>query len=243
MEVVDKQDRNILGEGRNRGVGFAFCKLKDDVFTTVMPISPCKDYLNDLIFVENTKLEIGTVHGFNYKVTKCLNEDSYSYMIAKVCPIHSCGNHSTFDEEEKALISNYKGVQTILNYFEDKLELKDKTITDLIDNNLIFHVPDWWCKEGWRISFYTLIIRIAIFYDSKITIEDFFKTYKDVRKDSDSFILSGVLDKFYKIIELKKTNKLDKIDCPTYKKEVKENPVKYGSTIHNAGICSVKIKE
>ena len=41
LKFVDKQDRKRLNEGRNHGFGGAFCKKKDDVIETVMPLSAC----------------------------------------------------------------------------------------------------------------------------------------------------------------------------------------------------------
>lgn len=240
MKIIDEQNRSVLFEGRTHGVGFAFAKLDKNTFTTVMPISPCKDYLNDVVFVENTGKEIGIVYGFNYKISNCINKNTYSYLITKVMmPNKSNIKHFSFDEEELALLTNWKNIQLVMNYFEDLLDIEYKTETKLIDKYLILYIPDWWCKEPWRISFYTLIVRNAIYYNGKEKIEDFFKNHK---KD-DYFILTGLLDKIKKIAKLKKKNELNKINYPVYNKEVQENPQGYKVTIHNAGICSVTINE
>ena len=53
IQIINKQCRSKLCEGRSYQMGFAFLKkLDNNTFETVQPISPCKDYLNDVIFLK-----------------------------------------------------------------------------------------------------------------------------------------------------------------------------------------------
>ncbi len=238
MKIVDNQNRKVLNEGRSEGVGFAFAKLKDDTFETVMPISPCKDYLNDVVYVENTGKEIGMVYGFDYKVTNCINKNDYSYLIAKVMGNKYSEREHVFQKEEKALIKNHENIKLLLNYFEDLLEIKDKSKVEVIDNMLVLYVSEWWCEEPWRISFYTLMMRNALNYDGK---EDVIKFLTSI-KGEDGYMLPTAIKTIQQISELKKKNKLKDILYPLYDKELKKDSPFLKTTVHNAGIMSVKFK-
>lgn len=58
--IVDNCSRAKLGEGR--AVGMAFAMLKETAnnkYETISPFSPCKDYLNDVIYTEHTGITMG----------------------------------------------------------------------------------------------------------------------------------------------------------------------------------------
>jgi len=52
MQIDVLHKRNNLAEGRNFGMGFGFLKkLSNTKYKTIMPISPCKDYINDVLYL------------------------------------------------------------------------------------------------------------------------------------------------------------------------------------------------
>ena len=58
--IVDNCPRDPLGEGRS--VGMAFAALKEtniNHYETISPFSPCKDYLNDVLYTEHTGVTMG----------------------------------------------------------------------------------------------------------------------------------------------------------------------------------------
>ena len=66
MTITEKHDRNVLIEGRSSGMGFAMLKKDKTNYETVNPLSPCKDYLNEVVFTENTGYPT-KAHGLDYK--------------------------------------------------------------------------------------------------------------------------------------------------------------------------------
>ena len=73
--ITENYKRKELGEGRDHGLGFAFLKKnKKDDYETRNAFTACKDYLNDLIYVENTEREIDKIHGFSGKIYKKLEK-------------------------------------------------------------------------------------------------------------------------------------------------------------------------
>ena len=65
LKIIDKQNRGKLNEGRNYQMGFAFCKkVSNKVLETIQPISPCKDYLNDVVYSERTGKNV-SAYGLN----------------------------------------------------------------------------------------------------------------------------------------------------------------------------------
>ena len=74
MEIINNFDRLKLSEGRNFGIGFAFLKkITNNKFETLNAFTACKDYLNDLIYVETTKKNLTRIHGFKHEITNELD--------------------------------------------------------------------------------------------------------------------------------------------------------------------------
>ncbi len=238
IQIVDKHDRKKLGEGRNYGMGFAFCIKKGDVYTTTSPISPCKDYLNDVVFVENTKRPIGSIHGLDYKPKGCL-EGKVAYLACSILHYNnSSKEYKHYNEERKALTKNYKFIQQGLNFYEEALDIP-KSVVHLVGEDLLIEVPKWWYELGWRISFYTLIVRSLIHYDGEIDVNDFLKT--KVSGD-DRYLLEGALPKFENIIKLKIKDKLNLVNSGVQLIINKERVID-NYAIHNGGILSIEVPE
>ena len=130
MKFINKQNRGILSEGRNHGMGFAFCKCDGETVETIMPISPCKDYLNDVVYSERSGQD-SLNHGL--KTTKLgLFEDKQSaYMVASICGrgAKKPAAYAGMDGDIELLNNNFKNIEKAINWMEDRLKLEPTTGT------------------------------------------------------------------------------------------------------------------
>lgn len=167
MELINTQPRSILSEGRSRGLGHAFCRLEKGKLITVMPISPCKDYLNDVVFSEGTG-KPWSAWGLKTK-KEGIFEDGWGYMVSSVCKegARSEREYSDYADEVKALNTNLDGIRKVIAWMEEGLGLKDRsTFVSLGDNMVMTKIPKFWLDGTYRISLYTLIMRNAMEYES-----------------------------------------------------------------------------
>ena len=168
IKITEVKDRNVLSEGRSSGIGFALLKkLSNTEFETVQPLSPCKDYLNEVVYTENTgipskacgliypeKLNIfDTTFYMGIEIMKTIS-DKYSYS-------------SSFEADQKHLKNNYKEIEVFLNYFEDKFHMSNRTIiTEAEEGRFLVEGPIEWVSSTWGISLYTLLLRCALVYQN-----------------------------------------------------------------------------
>jgi len=163
IKVVDNQDRNKLSEGRAQGMGFAFCKKVDDGYETVQPISPCKDYLNDVIAAERMKTP-AIACGLIYKPQELFKENEPAYLAFKIMPNKY---NSSFDliGETARLKRTIRKIQGIINDVEQQLNIATKTVIEKATNDTyLCTVPPEWIGSTYMISLYTLIIRIGQYF-------------------------------------------------------------------------------
>lgn len=167
MKLIDEQKRSKLAEGRNYGVGSGFAKIDGDNVITVMPITACKDFLNDFVYTENTNKPYKR-HGFHtpYKLGVFNEEKKECYLVFGVLKLGVyLGDYNGYDRDCKTLESNYKNLEKFLNSFEEKFKLENRTeITKLEDNRFLAKVPLFWAKATYRISLYGLLLRVGISY-------------------------------------------------------------------------------
>lgn len=226
-QIEEKYDRSSLGEGRNYGLGFAVLKPVNKAktkFETENAFTACRDYLNDFSYVEHTKKEIGTIHGYNHKLKNCFDNKRLFYIGVNTLN-RKYGD--AWELKEKAIEvfnSNYKVLEKLLNKFEEKLNLKSRTTITLDEDTLIVKAPIYWTKTTALISVYTLIIRcyfnVEDFTDE--TFEKILNSHKPFIKEDDYLINN--CKKFYN------TNlKYDKIDYDKI-------GIISSSQIHNFGI-------
>lgn len=228
IKIKDKQDRKKLGEGRNWGVGFAFAKKEDDVYTTVQPISPCKDYLNDTVYGEYSKKTVNA-YGLSYKPTGLFEEEK-AYLVAKVVGFNNNVKEypgNKLKEDSELFLNNAKNIEKLLNYIEDKLKIA-KTIVKVVDDKLLFESDKYWASQTYLISLYSLLIRMAHIYDGKKSPENFLKTYGSGGSTNENWDV-GLWKSAKKCYDyLLSGNKFKQtFDIP--------NP---GTNVHNEGICS-----
>ena len=149
--VKDVCDRGKLCEGRNFNMGFAFCKqLEDGTFETVQPLSPCKDYLNDVIYSEHTGNTFYAC-GLDTKKHGIFENAPHGFLAIKMLsPKGSV--YKDLDSSKERLRNNYKNIETLLNFVEEQFEPQDLTdrtaITPTQDKDLfLLAVPLWWCRS------------------------------------------------------------------------------------------------
>ena len=177
MIVKDKTNRNILIEGRNKGFGISFAQIntRDDDLQVLIPISACKDFLNDQIYTFHTGITIKQYGLTTINVKNYLNND-YFYMVGKILhhKVKAHGTYSNYDRDLQFSIDNRNALLSFINYFEMELKLDSLTEFLYCENNeslIIFKVPSIWALNTYNISFYTMLARIGLFYKYE-NIED-----------------------------------------------------------------------
>lgn len=227
-QIEEKYKRSDLIEGRNFGLGFAVLKPVNKAktkFETENAFTACRDYLNDFSYVEHTKKEIGSIHGYNHKLKNCFDSKRLFYIGVNTLNYNDGSVWLGKEEGLKLLSSNYKNLEKLLNKFEEKLNLKSRTSIILDEDTLILKAPIYWTKTTALISVYTLIIRcyfnVSDFTDDNF--EEILKTHKPFIS-GDSFYIKNCV-KFYNNPQIK-YNKI----------MYDELEVKDKSTIHNFGI-------
>lgn len=170
IKLTNNYSRDSLGEGRSNNMGFAFCKnTNGDEYETIQPISPCKDYLNDVIFAEHTNKAI-TAYGLSLKGSQELFKGKQAYMAISMCPYKYDKPYNTkeFLEDKARLAKYHKHLESFINYFEELLGIDSHTntiITEIEDNLYLIELPLLWCESTYMISLYSLLLRAGQTYD------------------------------------------------------------------------------
>jgi len=170
IKIIDSQNRDVLSEGRSYQMGFAFLKkLNDNTFETIQPISPCKDYLNDVIFAEHTNKPI-SAYGCKLDGRQDLFDDKFGYMVISICKYKY--DHNYNDQQHQIDIDklkvNHKKLEFFINQIEEHFDLDPYTNTMIseVDNNLyLVEVPVIWTKSTYMISLYSLLLRVGQFFE------------------------------------------------------------------------------
>jgi hypothetical protein len=154
MIIKEVNNRELLHEDRNNGVGFAFLKKVEEEYHTAHALSPCKDYLNDVVFTENTGYPL-SIYGLSYKKQNIF--DDAAYMAIKIVKSKDNSYYYSKDiEVDKAYLkSNYKNIQNLINYFEERLELNSFTILEEAEDDYFLIIfPLDWCISSYAISLF-----------------------------------------------------------------------------------------
>lgn len=212
MKLIDKQSRSKLGEGRDHGMGFGFCKLlSSGDFTTVTPISPCKDYLNEVVYTESTGIA-SSAHGLKYSKTGCLDRDK-GYIAFKIMPFMDNSEYREQKEHCENLNKNYLNIQKFLNIFEEKLGIKDRTEILKLDDTYILVIPKEWTTGTYKISLYTLLTRVGQFYDGTKEVMKYLETFDAWTLDN--YLMKQALPKIKIVMEKGLVEQdMNRIDCP-----------------------------
>lgn len=187
LVVRDVCDRTKLSEGRNYQMGFAFCKmLLSGEFETVQPLSPCKDYLNDVVYTEHTGKSFSAC-GLATVKHGIFDSAPHAYLAIKILRPKGGGwpcVAQTFEMAQAELQKNYKNIEKLLNHVEAKFSsqgLDERTaISPTQDEHMfLLAVPLWWCRTTHLISLYSLFVRMAQFWDGTGTADAFLENYKN----------------------------------------------------------------
>lgn len=188
IKIINNQKRSILCEGRSNQMGFAFCKhINGDDYETVQPISPCKDYLNDVVYAEHTDKPI-SAYGLHCKGKQGLF-NKQAYLVISICPFkydHSY-NTTTMLDDIARLDKYHKYLEEFINYFEEALgvDMESNTmITKVEDNLFLVELPTIWTESTYMISLYSLLLRVGQFYNNRdINPMEYLETFKDFQPD------------------------------------------------------------
>lgn len=234
--VTDNLDRTELCEGRDQGIGFAMLKKLDNInFETVNPISPCKDYLAEVIFTENYKIPT-KAHGLNYtKIKDILNED-VSYLVFKNLTTDGVIGHfniekKNFKQYSEEVLNGYKKIEAFINQFQSELEnkfikCKIEVVND--DQFLVIFDTQWACST-YSISLFSLLIRIGKDYVKKMLVLEYIKSIPN--NSIDYSLLKTAIENIEKILILKRLPK-------TSKNTLEQVENKKNICPHNEGICA-----
>lgn len=262
VKITNLLTRNNLSEGRNSGIGFGFAKKKGKVYEMQYPISPCKDYLNDVVFTEATGLEVNA-YGCHSKPNR-LFDDKNGYLTFRVCTRNKNDSLSDMTDELKKLSENLsQNLDNLLNFInsvEGELAVDGRSVfhkTD-IEGVYLAVVPKQWLLYNYSVSLYSWLIRIGVNYTNEYSPIDFIMNYK--HDQSEQGILMAAKPNLAKIFENKLLPKQNLValmyhpedfdydeeeeeygnsDIQNEEQEVidKKGEIQ-GTNIHNVGICS-----
>jgi hypothetical protein len=155
--------RSKLNEGRTEGIGFAFLKkVGDTAYEAVQPISTCKDYLNGVVYSEQTGRPF-----YAYGLSTSKNDifKDFAYLVFATLGPKYGGKHSSYDDEAKLLDTNLPNTQKMINDIEAILKIKGTTVlTNVGSNQVLASIPLEWVASTWMISLWSFIARNAIYY-------------------------------------------------------------------------------
>ena len=220
ITITPKEGRDDLTEGRTYGMAFAFVKKMKtkNKYKMVQPLSPCKDYLAEPVFTENTGIW-SRAYGLEYKKKLNIFSKKFAYLVIKILKTTNNTYPSSiynYEDDCELLDKNYKIIEANINDMEKHLELSNLTeivpcvIMDKGHNNndrdnddaYLMKVPIEWCQNISSISLYTLLIRSLMRSDKKVDITEYHEQYK--HSDGDRNLLSMCKDKIQKIYNKKK---------------------------------------
>jgi hypothetical protein len=199
MNLVNNLRRESLNEGKNYGMGFSICKqIDENTIKTIIPISSCKDYLNDVVFNETTNKPI-KAYGCSLKEKSNLYDNNYFYMVVEILP-YICGNiYKNQIEDTELLLNNRDSLLSFMNQIETLLlvDLSEFIVCENNDNVVIIKVPIYWLKATYLISLYSLLLRIGLYYDNS----DVLSYLKNFNKTSDAYLINTAYSKLIKLIK------------------------------------------
>ena len=181
--LIDNQQRSSLAEGRQYGMGFAFCKLEGEVLTTVGPLSTCKDFLNDQVYSENTGKDYRR-WGYCATKTKCF--DGAAHLIISVLAYKGGTTYAHLERDKAALEKNWLMIQSGINWLEQELHQEGRTqIKPLGEGIFWVKAPTFWVESTYMISLLSLTLRYLLHYDGKTLPEDFLSKPSENMEDTE----------------------------------------------------------
>jgi hypothetical protein len=245
--IKEVKNRGELNEGRNAGMGFAMLKkVSKDNYETVQPISPCKDYLNEVIFTENSG--IGTRGcGLKYGNKLDIFEATKAYMVITIQKSKSgegdrnnYHGNSTYEIDFKALENNYTFIEKFVNYFEEALEFNTRTkMSKAIDNFYLVVLPIEWTNSTHAISLYSFLLRVALYYnDTKVNPLDYLKNLPNT--NIDYYLKNSILPILEKVLANKELLKQGDTHLDEAKASLSKGMSYTNWSPHHLGIMTLK---
>lgn len=224
ITLTDNKPRKVLHEGRNYQMGFAFLKKAPKVsnFETVQPISPCKDYLNDVVWSEHMDAPIGA-YGLKYSKQGIFNKKK-SYLVISIMPTFGMDSYPSMDKDVANLKGNIENLQTFINFFDDSLGCKATTIQEIEPNKYLVTMDYKWSKTTYAISLFTLLLRVGQFYKGTPNPMAFLSNFTAFPPDT--YLLTDALPRIKTFI---KNKSLPEQDLSALQEHI---------TIHNCGILA-----
>jgi hypothetical protein len=198
MKIIDKQNRSVLTEGRNYGLGFAFLKrIDDETFETIQPISPCKDYLNDVVYSEATGRPYAA-WGLNTSKHGIFDGD-HAYMALAVCKLgRTLKDYDGLGEDMENMKSNRENMEKFMHGIESKLGISKTKLVDVEDNLKLAIMDKQWVSATYLISLYALMLRVALQYHGGGVM-----THMREVESPDRMMLNGIKEKMLILFERK----------------------------------------
>lgn len=198
---IDNQNRKVLGEGRNYQMGFGFCKRTEDGIETVSPISPCKDYLNDVVYCEHMGVQM-TAYGLNYTGQGIFKNTDKAYLAIQIKEYFHGGPYPNMEKDTKNLAENIGNLEKFINFFDDVFGF-DRTTIEPCSKEGVFIVTfsQNWCKYTYTISMFSLLLRVGQFFYADKEPMDFLENFNAFGPDT--YLVKSALPKIKKLMELK----------------------------------------
>jgi len=233
MKIIEEQERKKLNEGRNFGIGFSILQeTSKNEYKTYNAFTACKDYLNDLCFVEHTKKNLDKIYGFKHDLQNIFDNQEYFLLGIKSLDYnYKTGKpYKYLKELQELIINNREIILYNINTFEKYLKIDN--LTEIYDNDdkvLIFKSSIIWTLNGPCISLFTLYIRCICGVKEKISIEnfeEFIKTFDKCFIDSDNYLLKNIKE------FINGNESFEELKSFTYETASQCSP----SFVHNTGI-------
>ncbi len=157
IKIILDETRHKLYEGRSIGISHAFLKQTGPFeFTAVQPLSPCKDYLNDVVYSEKTGRPYRR-YGLDTKKMDIFKD--YAYLANA-----SCGHKGQppVASEVELLKTNLPNIQKVLNDIEVLLKIGKTELISINDNLVLSKLDLAWVSSTWAISLWGLMFRNAL---------------------------------------------------------------------------------
>ena len=195
MKIIDEKDRSVLCEGRNYGLGFAFLKPEEDnTFSTVQPISPCKDYLNDVVYSEASGKPF---HAYGLDTVKNnIFTKPAAYMAMSICKKgRSRSTYSNYDEDMELIDGNIDGMLRFINEIDKRMGMAPTEIRKIRKNLKVAVFDKRWCEGTYLISLYSLMLRIGLYYKGEQSPIVFMR---DIDNE-DSMMVNSIKEKLFNL--------------------------------------------
>jgi hypothetical protein len=223
MKVNLLHSRKGTFEGRNQGIAIGFV---DNKLNTICPITPCKDFLNEVVYSEYTGIQIGSIYGFKHPVSGVFKGKRKINLAAAICKQNKDEPYTQIDKVQ------IKNTVKFINNIETRLNIPKTTVRQ-IDEFTIFRFSNYWISQVYLISLYGLLIRLGVNYDGTNVLD----YYVSKKVPSEDFSLAQ--ESYFNFKEILENKYLD-VDS-MLKEHSQTGDTHY---IHNKlGICSIKKQE